>query len=258
MNEMNKSVITINIGNTNTSVGLVDIEKLSCIKNYTFPSKDIIENIVRIIKQIQNNFQSLKPFPVKICTVIRSIQKDLHATLSSTPDIDRIIFVKYHESLPVKISYDNPDILGTDRIANLLYSLTKYPKENVIIIDAGTAITIDMISSNMEFVGGFILPGIITQLNSLYENTSELPLIKYDTITGSFPPNSTQSAIVSGVSYEIGGGVSFIIEKLRKKFPDTRRILTCGGTWRAIESFVDFEYLLIPDITLIGVGLYEE
>lgn len=258
MNEMNNNVITVDIGNTNTSVGLVDIQKLSCIKSYTFPSKDIIENIVRIIKQIQNNFQSLKPFPVKICTVIRPIQKDLHATLSSTPDIDRIIFVKYHESLPVKISYGNPDTLGTDRIANLLYSLKRYPKEDVIIIDAGTAITIDMLSSNKEFIGGFILPGIITQLNSLHEDTSELPQIVYDENIGAFPPDSTQSAILNGVCYGIGGGVSFIIEKLRKKFPDNKRILTCGGTWKAIENFVDFEYLFIPEITLVGVGLYEE
>ena len=258
MNEMNNSVISIDIGNTNTSIGLVDIEKLSCIKNYTFPSKDIIENIVRIIRQIQDNFHSLMPIPVKICTVIRPIQKDLKAALSSITTIDRITFVKYHKNLPLKINYGNTNTLGTDRIANLLYSLIKYPKEDVIIIDAGTAITIDMLSSNKEFVGGFILPGIITQLNSLHENTSELPQIEYGAHTGPFPPNSTQSAILNGVCYGIGGGISFIIEKLRKKFPDNKRILTCGGTWRAIESFVDFEYLLIPDITLIGVGLYEE
>ena len=255
---MNNCVITIDIGNTSTSVGLVDIQKLSCIKNYTFPSKNIIENIVRIIRQIQDNFHSLMPIPVKICTVIRPIQKDLKAALSSITTINRITFVKYHESLPVKINYDNPDILGTDRIANLLYSLKRYPKEDVIIIDAGTAITIDMLSSNREFIGGFILPGIITQLNSLHENTSELPQIEYGAHTGPFPPNSTQSAILNGVCYGIGGGISFIIEKLRKKFPDNKRILTCGGTWRAIERFVDFEYHFIPEITLIGVGLYEE
>ena len=255
---MKNCVITIDIGNTSTSAGLVDIEKLTCIESYSFPSENVVEQIISTVKKIQVKYQSSNSFPVKVCTVIRYIQKDLHAALSAISNVGGITFVKYHENLPVKINYEDPDILGTDRIANLLYSLHKYPKEDIIIIDAGTAITIDMLSSNKEFAGGFILPGVTTQLNSLHENTSELPLIEDETGTGSFPPNSTHSAIVSGVCYGIGGGISSIIKKLRKKFPDNKRILTCGGTWRVIESFIDFEYLFIPEITLVGVGLYKE
>jgi type III pantothenate kinase len=248
----------MDIGNTSTSVGLVDREKLVCIESCSFPSKNSVEQIVSAINKIQANYQGSTLYPVKICSVVRSVQSDLNTALSTISSSNSVSFVKYHEKLPVKISYDNPEILGADRIANLLYGVTKYPDENIIIIDAGTAITIDMISSDREFVGGFILPGITTQLNSLHTATSGLPLIEYDTITGSFPPNSTQSAILSGVCYEIGGGISFIIERLRKKFPDNKRIIACGGAWEAIRKFIDFEYRFIPEITLVGAGLYEK
>lgn len=255
---MANNIIAIDIGNTNTSVGLVDTEKLLCKKSYTFHSNNVIENILNTFKQIQGEYPTLDLFTIKICTVIRSIQQDLDRALSNSSYINKVFFVKYHKNLPVNIRYENPDTLGADRIANLLYSLKKYRKENVIIIDAGTAITIDILSSEKEFVGGFILPGVMTQMNSLHENTSELPLVDYDADLVTFPPSSTQSAIVSGVYYEIAGGISFIIEQLRRKYPDNKRILTCGGTWKAIGNFIDFEFDFIPETTLIGAGLYEE
>lgn len=255
---MANNIIAIDIGNTNTSVSLVDTEKVLCKKSYTFHSNNVIENILNTFKQIQAEYPTPDLFTIKICTVIRSIQQDLDRALSNNSFIDKVFFVKYHKNLPVNIRYENPDTLGTDRIANLLYSLKKYRKENVIIIDAGTAITIDILSSEKEFVGGFILPGVMTQMNSLHENTSELPLVDYDADLVTFPPNSTQSAIVSGVYYEIAGGISFIIEQLRRKYPDNKRILACGGTWKAIGNFIDFEFNFIPEMTLIGVGLYEE
>ena len=255
---MAKNIIAIDIGNTNTSVGLVDTEKLFCKKSYTFNSDTVVEKVLNSIKQIQAEYPTVDLFAVKICTVIRSIQRDLERALSRISYIDMVSFVGYHKNLPIKIHYENPGTLGTDRIANLLYSFIKYQKENVIIIDAGTAITIDMLTSGKEFVGGFILPGVMTQLNSLHDNTSELPLVDSDTNLVSFPPNSTQSAILSGIYYEIAGGISFIIEQLRRKYPDNKRILTCGGTWKAIGNFIDVEFECIPEMTLIGAGLYEE
>ena len=255
---MAKNIIAIDIGNTNTSVGLVDTENLSCKKSYTFHSNNIIEKILNSIKQLRSEYPTLDLFTVKICTVIRSIRQNLEGTLSRISYIDKVSFIGYHKNLPIKIHYENPGILGTDRIANLLYSFIKYKNENVIIIDAGTAITIDMLTSEKEFVGGFILPGVMTQLNSLHDNTSELPLVDYDKKLVSFPPNSTQSAILSGIYYEIAGGISFITEQLRKKYPDNKRILTCGGSWKTIDSFIDFKFEFIPEMTLLGVGIYEE
>ena len=132
---MANNIIAIDIGNTNTSVGLVDTEKLLCKKSYTFHSNNVIENILNTFKQIQGEYPTLDLFTIKICTVIRSIQQDLDRALSNSSYINKVFFVKYHKNLPVNIRYENPDTLGADRIANLLYSLKKYRKENVIIID---------------------------------------------------------------------------------------------------------------------------
>ena len=103
---MVKSIIAIDIGNSNTSIGLVDTEKLSCKSSYSFNSDNVIEKILNSINQIQAEFPTLDLFTIKICTVIRSIQQDLEKTLSKISFIEEVSSLRYHRDLPIKIHYE--------------------------------------------------------------------------------------------------------------------------------------------------------
>lgn len=255
---MDAKLIAIDIGNTNTDLGLIDIQALTSINRYSLQSSINTESIIACIERIKTENRITGPLTIKLCSVEKSTRKNVVTAISSMSDNISISCVRYHKNLPLQINYKSPESLGADRIANSLYGLKKFPGENLIIIDTGTAVTIDLLFANGEFAGGFILPGTTAQLSSLHNNTSGLPYIECATSIGHFLPNSTQSGMISGVCYGVAGGISFIVKKLLKEFPDSSRILSCGGAWKTIENFIDFEYNFIPDLTLVGVGLFEE
>ncbi len=255
---MEPLVCAVDIGNTNTTVGIIDCNRLTCSDSKTFPSKHCVKRIGPSVQQIVSKYTSTCSLPVKISTVIKPFQDDIKQSLSSLSNIGPIGLLSYHSNLPIRINYKKPQLLGTDRIANCLYSLKKYPHESLIIIGAGTAITIDLLSGSGEFMGGFILPGPEMQLNSLHSNTSELPTVQLQRRAIPFPPESTETAITGGVSYGTAGGISFIVQSFLKDYPEISRILSCGGAWNGVKELIDFNYEYMPEMTLVGIGLFEK
>ncbi len=255
---MKNHVLAVDIGNTNTHVGVIDLQTLTCVKSRSISSQADVADITAAITDIHTDYNSTNQAQLKICSVVSSLEKDLAKHFSSLPIFSPVHTFRYHKNLPITLQYKNPDTLGTDRIANCLYCAKKYPGKNCIIIDAGTTVTIDLFSSAGCFEGGFILPGLTVQLNSLNTDTSELPLVTDNKICGPFPPDSTQTAITGGVFYGLSGAITFIREKILQTFPQYTTTLSCGGAWESIAPYIDFENVCAPDMTLIGVGLYGE
>jgi type III pantothenate kinase len=156
----------------------------------------------------------------------------------------------------VSVAYTNPCTLGVDRLANCLYSQAAHPGQNRIIIDAGTATKVDFFASGNEFAGGAILPGIATQLKSLHDYTSALPLLEPSTSAIEFPGTTTESAMTTGVLYGTAGALSFLVDRYRQKY-GTVPVLATGGAWKQVESLVTFEFEYVKDMTLVGTGLFE-
>ncbi|MGD9201762.1 MAG: type III pantothenate kinase [Chitinispirillia bacterium] len=252
------TVLAVDIGNTRTKIGIIDIHNLICKKKSIVNSsenKSIFHTVNTFLKQ----YPEIKTNPLKISSTIKSKVRDIQSFLNSRRNIYRIDVLRYHSHLPIKSSYIKPENLGTDRIANCLFGLKKYPGTNCIIISAGTATTIDILSNNCEHLGGYILPGIQTKIKSLYSNTADLPMVntadnQYSHI---FPPNSTESGIYNGVVLEQSGGISFIIKKVLETIPGDYKILVCGGEWKFIKPYIKFSFFEYPDLTLIGTGLFE-
>jgi type III pantothenate kinase len=87
---------------------------------------------------------------------------------------------------PLKIEYATPQTLGSDRIAAAVGAWNENPGNNMLVIDAGSAITIDFITNNGVYKGGNIAPGVRMRLRALHEYTGRLPLVEKDSFT-SFP-----------------------------------------------------------------------
>lgn len=254
---MNPTVIAIDIGNTNTSIGLIDTINIRCHEKLVFPSHQKPEIFIDHIKNFISTIQNNKPHSIHICSVVPSF-KTILPDIKNTFSKDYSISVLSHDTkLPFTINYDKPKSLGMDRIADFFYAYKKYPNNDCIIIDAGTAITIDLLITGGEFKGGFILPGPLTQLKSLYNNTSQLPLIKDIRRTDKlYPPQSTNNCIWDGVLYSLAGGIASIVNKLLTSASSDCRILACGGAWDEINKFREFDYIEVPDLTLIGIGVF--
>jgi type III pantothenate kinase len=250
----NRYTIAVDIGNTNTDIGLIDLDTITCLKKSSCPSDNT--NAHRIIKFFNDNAIE-KETPVRICSVVSSLRESIESTLSSG-NLGSVTFLRYHKNLPIKINYRKPESLGIDRIANCLFGVKKYPDENLIIIDIGTAVTVDVLTEKREFLGGYIFPGPETQLKSLHKGTFQLPHLEYSIGSVSIPPDSTRDAMIGGTGFSVAGGISFIISKIIQQTGKDYRILSCGGGWKSIENLIEIEYTFIKNLTLIGIGLYEQ
>lgn len=129
--------------------------------------------------------------------------------------------------LPVKILYRTPHTLGVDRLAAIIGAQGEAPCKDLLVIDAGSAITYDFVDADGNYHGGNIAPGIDMRLASLHEHTGKLPLIAkegdnpmlgYDTET------AIRSGVINGVTHEIEG----YIAELKEKFPELLVFLTGG------------------------------
>ncbi len=150
-----------------------------------------------------------------------------------------------HTRLPIKNCYSPPSTLGADRIAAAVGAHARFPNEDVLIVDLGTAITIDMVTSNGEFLGGNISPGAAMRFRALHEGTKTLPLCELG--EGHISPlgNSTHKAIVAGVV----NGIVHEIEGYMRKIPQAKIIFTGGDAKFFAERmksviFVDCELVL--------------
>jgi type III pantothenate kinase len=253
-------VLSVDIGNTNAHTGLIDCDALTCVASDTFPTGEVRERLISSLlslvqTQTENNPKSL---PVVLCSVVNDATTAIEPVMSKWPfgPVQRLEWGKH---FPITVAYQNMQSLGPDRLANCLYGNAAFPGKSQIIIDAGTAITMDFLKNGSAFVGGAILPGITTQLESLHNRTNALPLVNAvnaDAADLEFPGTSTETGMISGVRYGAAGALSFLVNRYRELFGQGSIVLATGGAWKSVEKLVMFDYTYLPDLTLIGTGLY--
>lgn len=138
--------------------------------------------------------------------------------------------LRFSSDTPVPISnrYRTPETLGRDRLAAVIGASSLKPGKDLLIIDAGTCITYEVIDARGNYWGGNIAPGMQMRLRALHEFTARLPLVEaegevpgmgYDTET------AIRSGVLRGMKYEIEG----YIKSMRSKFPHLLVFLTGGN-----------------------------
>ena len=159
------------------------------------------------------------------------------------------LFILSHEAeIPFKNTYATPTTLGVDRIALVSAAAIQHPKENVLIIDAGSCITYDFLNASNEYLGGAISPGIEMRYKSLNLLTDKLPLLEKKqpkNFIGDSTENSIDIGVVRGVANEIDG----FIENYAEKYENLTVILTGGDLDFLRDSlkndiFADSNFLL--------------
>ena len=158
----------------------------------------------------------------------------------------------------IRIATDNPSEVGADRIVNAVAAFDHY-RESAIVVDFGTAITFDCISSRGEYLGGAIMPGMSISLDALAGRTAKLPRIDI-----SIPPQkaigaNTVDAIRSGLLFGYGAMVDGLIIKLSAEFSDSPKVIATGGMAELIATYTESIQIVDPMLTLKGLYiLYEK
>ena len=141
-------------------------------------------------------------------------------------------FVLFDHMTPVPIinRYDSPQTLGQDRLAAAVGAKKLCPQENLLIIDAGSAITYDFVSAAGEDLGGNIAPGLKMRFTMLQRMTKKLPLVEVDEnelipLFGKNTRDAIAAGVIRGVAYEVKG----YMRTLHEKMPHFQTFLTGGN-----------------------------
>lgn len=163
------------------------------------------------------------------------------------------IELDHNTATPLVNRYRTPDTLGYDRIAAAVGAYTICPEKNVLVIDAGTAITYDMVTAEGEYLGGNISPGMEVRFKSLNRYTNRLPHLERPDekppLLGSTTKEAIQAGIVNGIAFELDG----FIEAMAKDYPDLQVILT-GGDAKYFEGKLKSSIFVDLNLNLIGLN----
>jgi len=123
---------------------------------------------------------------------------------------------------------DRPDKTGVDRLAAALGAVVTVGGP-AVVVDAGTAVTVDCVDADGVFLGGAILPGLATQLWSLRQRTAQLPEIKVEAAPSVSVGVNTVEAISGGVFFGLVGAVDHLVRRAVERVGTRATVVACGG-----------------------------
>jgi type III pantothenate kinase len=160
-----------------------------------------------------------------------------------------------HSIIPIKNNYLSPKTLGLDRLAAVIGANQIYKNKDVLVIDAGTCITYDMIGEEGIYYGGSISAGINMRFKAMHQFTSKLPLVPFDkSFDKSFGQNSSEailSGVLNGVWFEAKG---FLEAHQTNNF----KVILCGGDAPFFDTRFKnsiFAHLILHEPNLVLIGL---
>ena len=214
--------LTIDIGNTNVMI---------CI----FKNNQIIKcdkvNVINFSKNKQYHFFKKLFLKYKILNVlISSVVPGISEKFFEIFDTLKVDFFKIKNLLRIcnlKTSIRNKSSIGNDRLTNIIYAKHLYEKSKVII-DFGTATTIDVLDKHGVYAGGVITPGIDLSLKSLQMGTAKLPLVSFRK-TNEIVGKSTKEAIQSGFFWGYVSMIQGLTQKIQKEKKTKFKIILTGG-----------------------------
>jgi type III pantothenate kinase len=200
----------------------------------------------------ESGYDPLAVRQVAICSVVPNLVHSLRAAC-----------LKYFGGEPfllqpgvktgLRINYRNPVEVGSDRIANAVGAIHRFPDTNLIIHDLGTANTFCAVSADRQYLGGAITAGLRISMEALESKTARLPaveILKPASVIG----RSTVESIQSGLFFGTAGAIREITERLKAEcFPGQPvTVIGTGGFSRLFEEDGLFDKL-IPDLVLHGL-----
>ncbi|MDR2472347.1 MAG: type III pantothenate kinase [Tannerella sp.] len=214
--------LIIEQGNTKIKAAIVENGEIKVLKITDNGDYSEIDALMADYKPVRGIMSSVVKIDFSLIERLRKQLKQFILLDGKTP-------------LPIAIDYNTVDTLGKDRIAAAVGAAFMKPDVNLLIIDAGTAVTFDIVEASGRFIGGNISPGMNMRFKALNHYTAGLPSVSpKDDVP--FIGNSTESAIsagvVNGMIFEIDG----YIDTVKQKYKDGILVFLTGGDAKYFEN----------------------
>jgi type III pantothenate kinase len=185
-----------------------------------------------------------------ILSTVKPYEEELKRVLSD--EFDLFIELDDQTKLPIENLYQTPETLGKDRLAAAVGANELFPDQNLLIIDAGTAITYDLVSEKNQYIGGNISPGLEMRFKALNHFTGKLPLVGYKDdfeMIGRNTIDAIRAGVQNGILYEIAQTIDFFNRNYRNL-----HIIMTGGDSNFFDKKLNYSIFVHFNLTLIGLN----
>lgn len=244
-----QSILAVAVGNTRTSFATFQGTSLQG-EVTTLPNTDPVQ----LAKAIDQASSATGDLPIVIGTVNPTLADSLEDSLRGASG-ERVYRFGRDLEIPIANALTDDSTVGQDRLLCALGAYTR-AEQACVVIDAGTAVTIDFVDGEGTFQGGVIAPGLNMMLASMHEKTAKLPKISFappDPILGPFGKD-TRHAMQLGVLNAVRGLARTMIEQYAEAFGAYPQIIATGGDAQALFANDDLIENIVPELQLIGIA----
>ena len=248
-------LLAIDIGNTDTVVGLFDGEKLSThfrIASTRNLTSDEAGLTVSSLLAHHTGQTGLKIGRVAVCSVVPPLTGIYERMVRRYFDLEPLT-ISSHVRLPFAVAYTDPSEVGADRLANAAAGFARYQK-GMVVVDIGTATTFDIIADNGDYLGGVIAPGPHTAAANLTQKAARLFEVRIEKPAGIIG-KTTAEALKSGLYYGTIGMIDNILEVIFKDLGHPVPAVATGGEAETFASGSKYISEVLPTLTLEGIRI---
>ena len=250
-------LLAIDIGNTTVALGVFEGEKQKATWRLSTDVHKLADEYAAVLFNLLNleglSFSDIDQAIISssVPPVVTTFEELCQRYCKVTP-----LVVGAGIKTGVRILLDNPREAGPDRVVNAAAAHRLYGGP-LIVIDLGTATTLDAVSADGDYLGGAIAPGIGISADALFERAARLPRVELVSPKKAIG-KGTVSAMQSGLIFGYVGLIEGIVARMKKELGGKVRVIATGGLAGVIAKETDTIEVLNPDLTLVGLRLIYE
>jgi type III pantothenate kinase len=247
-------LLAIDIGNTNIVVGCIEDDKIVCEARIATDRSRTSDQYGVEIKNMLEAY-GVRLDRVEDCIISSVVPPVFNAVRSGVYKITerKPMVVGHGLKTGLDIRLDNPSQVGSDRIVVAVAALAKR-QAPLILIDMGTATTVEVIEPKNRYMGGVIMPGARTSLDALTRSTAQLPAINMDK-PGSIIAKNTVDSMRSGIMYGTAAQLDGVLDRIEEELGHPSTIIATGGVAPYIIPLCRHKIALERDLLLRGLNV---
>lgn len=254
-------LLTIDIGNTNTVLGIFDGEDLVKSWRVKTDPRDTADELWIRFRALIEGFDITG---LAVCSTVPASLREIRTMIANYFSDMPTTLVEPGIKTGVPLLVDNPKEIGADRIVNTLAAHALYGEDGpCIVVDFGTSTNLDVVSPKGEFLGGALAPGIEISVEALAARAAQLrkvELVVPKNVIGKNTVEALQSGTIYGFAGQVDGLVARISDELENQYPNSGvvSVIATGGLAPLVIGIAENIDFHEPDLTLIGLRLVHE
>jgi len=249
-------ILCLDVGNSLIAGGVFSDDELRFQFRLTTQGKPTSDELGIFLRSAlrENGVEPGEIHSIALCSVVPDLVHSLRNACLKYFEIEPFV-LRPGVKTGLQIKYNDPREVGSDRIADAIAAVHRFPDQDLIVVDFGTATTVEVILASRVYLGGAILPGLRLSMEALDTGTARLPTVEIVAPEAAVG-RSTVESIQSGLYYGTLGGIRYVIERItRETFRGIRpTVIATGGFSSLYREKKDFDHV-VPDLLLDGLRL---